>query len=352
MIYLSKLKRSIVPQVFNQASSIEGALRLNLNELPYDPSPRVKKRLETFDTSALGEYCSSAQNLAQIVAQKYGLGKENVLITSGVDNSLGLCFATFFDQNDSLALSEACNGEYRSLMHTYGIIHKKIELARDGKNKIDDYLNIDDARGILICNPNFPTSQMISRLDMVNIIEKNSDKIIIVDESYGEFSNCSVINFLAQFPNLIILKSFTKAYGLAGVRCGFALGNQDLIAALKDVQTSLCSFPDDTLAQVVAGEALQDDKYLNQCVDKILKTRSDFSDKLIGLGFEVLPSNTNFVLAKTSKKLASEIAFQLRENKIIVKTFKTLRIADYLLITIGTDEQMNSVCAAMKKILN
>ena len=205
---------------------------------------------------------------------------------------------------------------------------------------------------MIICNPNAPTGQIINRLDLMSIIEANPEKIIIIDEAYADFCNCSMANYVSKYPNLLIVRTFSKSYSLAGARCGYALGDAALINGLKTIKDSFNSYTVDALTEGIAAKALQDTQYFSSCVDKIIATRDEYADELRKIGFDVLQSNANFLFAKHNDRPASEIYYQLKNNGVLVRHFNAPRIDNYLRITVGTPEQMQSLVDALKALLN
>ena len=206
-------------------------------------------------------------------------------------------------------------------------------------------------QGMIICNPNAPTGAIVNRLDLIAIIEANPEKLIIIDEAYADFCNCSMANYVNKYPNILIVRTFSKSYSLAGARCGYAVGNEVLINGLKTIKNSFNSYTVNALTEGIAVKALEDKKYFSSCVDKIIATREDVSDKLRELGFEVLPSSSNFLFVRHSYKRASELYFQLKENGVLVRHFTASRIDDFLRITIGSPEEMKVLIQKLKLIL-
>ncbi|MDE5616950.1 MAG: aminotransferase class I/II-fold pyridoxal phosphate-dependent enzyme, partial [Clostridia bacterium] len=176
-------------------------------------------------------------------------------------------------------------------------------------------------------------------------------KIIIIDEAYAEFSNCSMANYITKYPNLLIIRTFSKSYSLAGARCGYAIGDEALINGLKTVKDSINSYTVDRLTEGIAIKALENNKYFNAQVDKIISTRDEYADKLREIGFDVLPSNANFLFAKHNDIKASELYYQLKKQGVLVRHFNQARIDDYLRITVGAENEMEALMKALNKII-
>lgn len=350
MNFLSRLNRSIQMPLGDGIIDSE-TLDLCSIESPYPPSDKVEKALQNFDISTLNRFPNkNIRALKYLIARRFGLVEKNVFVYHGCDDLLSLCFKAFFNAEDVVAFADITNEYYPRCCKLNNVSFKTVAVNQEMKILLEDYVGLD-CRGILICNPNEPTGRALNKLEIVDLVEKCSDQLIIVDERYVEFSNCSVASFVADYDNLLVLRSLDNAYGMAGIRFGYVLGNKSLIDGIKNLRYNMKDCAIDSITQTLAYACLEDSKHLSLTVDKIINTRENFADALRDMGFEVLPSNANFVFCKTEKMLASEIDFQLREMHIAVKQFKVKKIADYLRITIGTPEQMNKLLKALKIIL-
>ncbi len=350
MNFLSRLNRSIQLPT-GDGSFDSDTIDLCTIESPYPPSDKVGKALHNFDISSLNHFPNKNINdLKYLIAHRFGLVEKNVFVYHGCDDLLSLCFKAFFDSDDVVAFADITSEFYPRCCKLNNVSYKTIAVNQEMKILLEDYVGLD-CRGILICNPNEPTGRALNKLELVDLVQKCPDQLIIVDERYAEFSNCSVASFVAEYDNLLVLRSLDNAYSMAGVRFGYVLGNKALIDGIKNLRHNIRDCSIDSITQTLAYASLEDSKYLALTVDKIITTRENFADALREIGFDVLPSNANFVFCKTDKMLASEIDFQLREMHIAVKQFKIKKIADYLRITIGTPEQMTKLIKALKVIL-
>lgn len=353
MNYLSARCRSVTPYVAGEQPRGSVFVKLNTNECPYPPSPAVEKVLKDFDAGVLRLY-PDPDNIAlkDAVAKKYGLKRENVFVGNGSDEVLALCFPTFFDEGDAVAFADVTYTFYKVWAHAFGLVSHVVPVNDELKISAEDYLSLPSkVKGIVICNPNAPTGMPMPRADLINIISSNPDKIVIADEAYCDFAQESMIGYLNDFPNLVIVKTLSKAYALAGARCGFALASPELIAGLNTVKNSFNSYTVNAVTEKLAVAALEDAPYYAAVADKIVRQRETTSDALRELGFEVLPSRTNFIFASHKKIPASEIYFSLKENGVLVRHFKADRINNFVRITIGTPEQMNVLLDKVKKLL-
>lgn len=352
MNYLSRRCKSILPYTAGEQPQDKSYVKLNTNECPYPPSPEVEKTLKEFDAGRLRLYPDPEnKKLVSAIAARHGVSPENVFVGNGSDEVLCMCFPAFFDENDTVAYADVTYSFYKVWAHMYDVKSKKIPLDDEFKLLASDYLSMDGVKGIIICNPNAPTGTALGRLDLLKIVETNPDKIVIVDEAYGEFASASVANRINDYPNLLVVKTFSKAYALAGARCGYALGNKALIDGLKLVKNSMNSYTVNALTEAIVIAALSDKKYYADVIDKINAQREETADALRELGFEVLPSSSNFIFAKHKVLSGSEIYFQLKENGVLVRHFKGDRISDFVRITIGTHEEMKTLVSEIKKII-
>lgn len=352
MNYLSRRCKSILPYTAGEQPQDKSYVKLNTNECPYPPSPEVEKTLKEFDAGRLRLYPDPEnKKLVSAIAARHGVSPENVFVGNGSDEVLCMCFPAFFDENDTVAYADVTYSFYKVWAHMYDVKSKKVPLDDEFKLLASDYLSMDGVKGIIICNPNAPTGTALGRLDLLKIVETNPDKIVIVDEAYGEFASASVANRINDYPNLLVVKTFSKAYALAGARCGYALGNKALIDGLKLVKNSMNSYTVNALTEAIVIAALSDKKYYAGVIDKINAQREETADALRELGFEVLPSSSNFIFAKHKVLSGSEIYFQLKENGVLVRHFKGDRISDFVRITIGTHEEMKTLVSEIKKII-
>ena len=353
MNYLSKLCRTTQPYVAGEQPQDKKYVKLNTNESPYPPCKGVEEFVKNFDVDRLKLY-PDPQNtaLAEAIAKKHGLKKENVFIGNGSDEVLAMCFPTFFDRDgDGVAYADVTYSFYKVWANAYEIPSVVIPLSEDFKVDVSGFKQAK-CQGMIICNPNAPTGLIVNRLDLISIIEANPEKLIIIDEAYADFCNCSMANYVSKYPNLLIVRTFSKSYSLAGARCGYAIGDATLISGLKTIKDSFNSYTVNALTEGIAVRALKDTGYFNSCVDKIIATRDATADELRGLGFEVLQSSTNFLFAKHCERPASEIYYQLKKSGVLVRHFSTRRINNYLRITVGSPEEMEKLVATLKKILS
>lgn len=353
MNYLSRHCRSITPYTAGEQPRGKTFVKLNTNECPYPPSPQTERVLREYATGDLRLYPDpDCTDLKATIAAKYGLAPDNVFVGNGSDEVLALCFPAFFDEGDRVAFADVTYTFYKVWAHAFGVNAHIIPVDKELRIVPDDYLDLpDDVRGVIICNPNAPTGMPMLRSDLEKLVRVNSSRVVIVDEAYCDFAQESMIGMLNDLPNLVVVKTLSKAYALAGARCGFALASPALIKGLETIKNSFNSYTVNALTQKIAAAALDDTAYYANVIDKIVKERELVSDALRGLGFTVLPSRTNFVFASHKSIPASEIYFSLKEEGVLVRHFKKDRIDNFVRITIGTREDTKVLLDKLSKLI-
>lgn len=353
MNYLSKICRTTQPYMAGEQPQDKKYVKLNTNENPYPPCNGVAEYIKNFDSARLKLYPDSDNKaLAAKIAKKHGLSIENVFIGNGSDEVLAMCFPTFFDKDgDGVAYCDITYSFYKVWAKAYEIPSVIIPLADDFKFDVSEFKQ-SKCQGMIICNPNAPTGLIVNRLDLISIIEANPEKLIIIDEAYADFCNCSMANYVNKYPNLLIVRTFSKSYSLAGARCGYAIGDETLIRGLKTMKNAFNSYTVNSLTEGIAIKALEDVKYFSSVVDNVIATRDEYADELRKLGFDVLPSSANFLFATHETKPASEIYYQLKEKGVLVRHFNLPRIDNWLRITVGSPDEMKVLLDRLRAIVN
>ena len=322
-------------------------IKLNTNESPFPPSPKVVEAINSDEINKLELYPDPVcTGLTKRLAETYGVKPENVFIGNGSDEVLNFSFMAFCE--DGAAFADITYGFYQVFADLYNIDEKVIPLRADFSIGVEDYLNLN--RCIFIANPNAPTG-LILPLDCIRkIIESNKDHVVIIDEAYIDFGGESCVQLVNEYDNLLVVQTYSKSRSLAGGRLGYAIGNAELIADLTKIKFSTNPYNINRLT-LAAGEAsLNDaDYYRNNC-QKIIENRRYTTTELVKLGFEVLASCSNFVFARTGRMEGGELYLKLKAKGILVRHFDKERIKDYLRITIGTKEQMTALINTLETI--
>lgn len=346
--FWSRVVRDLEPYVPGEQPQIDGLIKLNTNESPYPPSPKVIDVVTHDAIDRLRLYPDpNSKKLKNTLAHYYGVNSEQVFVGNGSDEVLALVFMAFFQQDKPLLFPDISYSFYPVYCQLFGIQSKTVPLRDDYTIQFADYPEING--GIIFPNPNAPTAIGKSLADIESLLQKNTESVVVVDEAYVDFGAETAITLINRYPNLLVVQTLSKSRSLAGMRVGFAVGNKDLIDALDRVKNSFNSYPLDRIAEMATIVAFEDDAYFKDCRDKIIATRDWTIAELEKLGFKVLPSQANFVFAEPPDNNAVEVAHYLRDHKILVRHFNKPRINQFLRITIGTDEQMQTMIDVLKK---
>ncbi|MDO3385273.1 histidinol-phosphate transaminase [Gilvimarinus sp. SDUM040013] len=349
--YWSEVVRTIEPYVPGEQPQVEGLIKLNTNENPYPPSPRVVQAVSEDVMERLRFYPDpNATELRRAIARYNHLDESWVFAGNSSDEVLAQAFMAFFQQDKPLLFPDITYGFYPVYCQLFGIETVKVPLAQDYSLGLAQYRQPNG--GIIFPNPNAPTGLETCLDDIEQLLSDNAESVVVVDEAYIDFGGTSAVALLEQYENLLVVQTFSKSRALAGMRVGFAMGNPVLIEALERVKNSFNSYPLDSVAQLAATAAIEDVAYFEGCCRKVIATREATTEQLTALGFDVIPSKANFVMAKPPASLAAKsVAQLLRNRKIIVRYFDKPRIDEYIRISIGTDDQMQRLIAALTEII-
>lgn len=323
----------------------EGWVKLNTNESPLPPSPRVIQAIKDAADETLRLYPSpSAAPAREAIGRRFGVSPEQVIVGNGGDELIELCFRAFAGAGDTVAYPTP----------TYPLLEPLCRLheARPSTHPTELFgelpvsLGPDPSPLKFVVNPNSPTGALFSA-EAVEAVVAASSGVVAIDEAYVDFAPRNGLPLIERHPNVLLLRTFSKSYGLAGLRIGFALGPPDLIEALSSVKDS---YNVDRLAIAAAVAAIGHEEHHRNLVGQVVRNRTELADALTGLGFEVVPSATNFVFARPPKP-AGEVVAGLRERRILVRHYDREPIAGWLRITVGTREQHEKLHDALKEIL-
>lgn len=350
---MSELKsnfRDIEPYVPGEQPQYPDKIKLNTNENPYPPSPMVQKVLGDFSADDLKLYPDpNASELVSAIADYYSVDKSNVFVGVGSDDVLAMCFMAFFNSGKSVIFPDITYSFYPVWANLFGVKYETKPLDDNFQIKKEDYFC--ENGGVIFPNPNAPTGVELS-LDVIEeIIQHNSDRVVIVDEAYVDFGAKSALPLVKKYKNLVVVQTFSKSRSLAGLRIGFAIANEELISVLNAVKNSYNSYTINSLTIKAGAAAIADNGYFRQTTEKIIATRENTKKQLAKLGFEFNDSKSNFIFAKHKSVKAVDIFEALREKHIFVRYFNQHRIDNYLRITIGTDEQMQALIEFLKTYL-
>ena len=326
-------------------------IKLNTNESPYPPSPQVVEAVRAIKASKLRLYPDpDCRELRETLAEEYGLEPEEVFVGVGSDDVLSMCFLTFFAGKKPVLFNDITYSFYEVWADVYRIPFETVPLREDFSFDPDGFLK--ENGGIVICNPNAPTSLEAELADIEKVVAENQDSVVLIDEAYVDFGARTALPLLKKYPNVVIVRTMSKSRALAGMRVGYAFGSKELIKALHDVKFSVNSYTLNMPALVAGVAAANDREYFEETVDRVLVTREKTKEALRSFGFVVMESSTNFLFAKPPASVTAEKLFEeLKEKDIYVRYFKKPRLSDYLRITIGTDAEMQQFVKVLQDIL-
>ncbi|MFY9137212.1 histidinol-phosphate transaminase [Zwartia sp.] len=354
--YWNSLVAKLDPYVPGEQPRIQNLIKLNTNEHPYGPSPKVIEAIQAHTNDSLRLYPDpTALELRQAIGKRFHLSPEQVFVGNGSDEVLAHVFHALLKHEAPVLFPDITYSFYPVYCGLYEIQFKTVPLDDDLKICVDDYLHLKGDRrvgGIIFPNPNAPTGAAHSLDAVEKIIAANQDVVVVVDEAYVDFGAQSAVSLINKYPNLLVVHTLSKSRSLAGLRVGYAMGHADLIQGLDRVKNSFNSYPLDRLALAGATAAIEDQSYFEQTRDAVVRTRGVMTKGLEQLGFQVLPSAANFIFAKHPARDGAEFAAALREKNIIVRHFKKERIDQYLRITVGTDDDCSKLLEACKLILS
>jgi histidinol-phosphate aminotransferase len=348
--FLSLEARRLDPYTPGEQPQDQQYIKLNTNESPFPPSPRVVKAVSRAELQKLYLYSDPAcAALNAAIAKYYELQPENVITGNGSDEILAFAFRAFCGQGKPAAFADITYGFYEAQTALFGLEAERIPLREDFTLNVEDYMDFPGT--IFIANPNAPTGMAISRTDIQRLLEKDPSRVVVVDEAYVDFGGESCVPMLYRYDNLLVVQTMSKSRSLAGGRLGFALGSAGLIEDLNRVKYSFNPYNVNRLSLIAGAAAVEDAAYFETCCKAIQGNRAWLTGELERLGFMVLPSSANFVFAKSDRISGGDLYRQLKENGILVRWFDRDRLRDFVRITIGSMEQMAALADALDRIL-
>lgn len=337
----------IEPYVAGEQPNKTDFIKLNANENPYPPAPGVLEVISSFDGGALKKYPDAdAKPLAAAIAERVGLSRENVFVGNGSDDVLALCFRAFFNSGKPVIYPDITYSFYPVWCEMLRIPFETIPVDESFNINAADYNRPNG--GVVIANPNAPTSIARGLNFIREILDKNQDSVVIVDEAYVDFGGESAIPLLSEYENLVVTQTFSKSRSMAGMRIGCAFGNKEIISALYAAKDSYNSYPMDSVAIEAGIASVKDEEYFRATLRKVIATRDRLTKELRSMGFELPDSCANFVFAEHKDYRAKDICEYLKTRDIYVRYFSKARIDNRLRITIGTDEEIDALVAALK----
>ncbi|MBR5336359.1 MAG: histidinol-phosphate transaminase [Lachnospiraceae bacterium] len=346
--------RKVTPYVPGEQPKEAGIIKLNTNENPYPPSPRVRQvleeALENDGTDRLRLYPDpTSEDLVSALAEYYKLDNDQIFVGVGSDDVIAMCFLTFFNSDKPILFPDITYSFYDVWADLFRIPYKTCPLDRDFNIVKEDYYA--ENGGIIFPNPNAPTGVETPLSDIEEIIARNPNSVVMVDEAYIDFGGESALPLIGKYDNLLVVQTFSKSRSMAGMRIGYAMGHKKLIKYLNDVKYSFNSYTMNRTAIALGKVAVQDEYYFNETRNKIIATRERVKKELKALGFTFPDSKSNFIFATHKEKKAEDIFKALKKAHIYVRYFKKPRIDNYLRITVGTDDEMDRLISFLKDYL-
>lgn len=348
--YWSAVVHSLKPYTPGEQPKLHNLIKLNTNENPYGPSPKALAAIRAATDDSLRLYPDpNGDVLKDAVATRHGLTRQHVFVGNSSDEVLAHVFMALLKQDKPLLFPDITYSFYPVYCGLYGIDYRLVPLDEQFAIQVADYQQENGA--IIFPNPNAPTGRYLPLAEIEQLLQAHPQSVIVVDEAYVDFGGETAIALVSRYPNLLVTQTLSKSRSLAGLRVGFAVGHPDLIAGLERVKNSFNSYPLDRLALAGASAALEDEAYFQQTCAAVIATREALTAELTALGFEVLPSLANFVFARHPQHDAATLAAQLRQHAIIVRHFNAQRIDQFLRISIGTEQEIATLCAVLKQLL-
>lgn len=347
---ISDFCKGLTPYKYGEQPRDKNYIKLNTNENAYSCSKDVINTMREFNIDELRLYPDpTCKNLSEVIAKKEKVKQENVFIGNGSDEVLAFVFRAFYAQKPTL-FADITYSFYPVYCKLWQISYREIKLKENFTLNIDDYINTPSGM-IIICNPNAPTGISIPLEDIEKIAINKPKSMIVIDEAYIDFSEESAISLVNKYNNILVVKTLSKGYSLAGIRLGYAIGSKSAIEALETIKNSFNSYPIDRLAQKVSIAALKDELYFKANIDKIKTSRKYTKQKLEQLGFNVLNSSANFLFAESKDISGENLYIQLKEKGILVRHFKNDRISNFIRITIGKQFEMEIFIKILTQLL-
>lgn len=341
--------RQVEPYTPGEQPKETGIVKLNTNENPYPPSPKVNEIHENLGDLRLYPD-PTAGALVEAIAQYHNVDRSQVFVGVGSDDVLAMSFLTFFNSQKPILFPDITYSFYDVWAGLYRIPYETPALTEDFKIRKEDYYK--ENGGVIFPNPNAPTGICENLTFVEDILKHNQDVVVIVDEAYIDFGGATALPLLEKYENLLVVRTFSKSRSMAGLRIGYAIGNQELIKALNDVKYSFNSYTMNLPSILLGTASLKDESYFRETTEKIMETRSWFESEMRKLGFSFPDSKANFIFASHKEVPAKEIFEAAKEHKIYVRYFAKPRIDNYLRISIGTREEMQKLLDFLTDYLN
>jgi len=350
--FWSKALDGLTPYTSGEQPKDQKYVKLNTNENPYPPSPKVIESINSFALDSLRLYPDpDTTDVKKAVADFYDVEMKNVFVGNSSDEVLALSFMSFFINDKPVVFPDISYSFYPVYCDLYKIKPLQVPVTADFSIDFDAFPK--DNGGVIFPNPNAPTGKAVDLSTVEKVVAAHPNSVVIVDEAYVDFGAESAVALTKKYPNLLVVQTLSKSRSLAGLRVGYAIGHEDLIIGLNMAKNSFNSYPLDRIAIVGAAAAINDRDYFEECCKKIIATREWATKELESLGFKVVPSAANFFFVSPNGKYrAQDLYLDLKEKGVLVRFWNKPKISDWVRITIGTDEEMKTLIAKIKELLD
>lgn len=347
--FWSPLLNQLTPYVPGEQLAVPNLVKLNTNENPYGPSPRALQAIADAAGDALRLYPDPhATVLRTAIARRHGLALSQVFVGNGSDEVLAHVFQALLRHGQPVLFPDVSYSFYPVYCKLFGIEARPVPV--NARFEVEPEAYQGTCGGVVIANPNAPTGLALPLAGVERLLQLQPDRVVVVDEAYVDFGGQSAVRLLDRHPNLLVVQTLSKSRGLAGLRVGYAMGSSELIEGLERVKESFNSYPVDRLAMAGAAASFEDEDWFEHTLAAVVRTRGALTASLQALGFEVLPSSTNFVFARHPGFDAALLAQGLRQRAILVRHFRLPRIEQFLRITVGTDDDCARLLAALQAL--
>lgn len=348
--FLSPEAARLAPYTPGEQPRDQQYIKLNTNESPFPPSPKVLEALSRAEVKKLFLYSDpTCAGLNEAIARRYGLAPENVISGNGSDEILAFAFRAFCGEGKGAAFADITYGFYEAQAALFGLEARRVPLREDFSLNVEDYMEFPGT--VVIANPNAPTGMAVPVSGIRRLLERDANRVVIVDEAYVDFGAESCVPLIPEYGNLLVTQTMSKSRSLAGGRVGFALGSQELISCLNRVKYSFNPYNVNRLSLLAGAAAVEDEAYFQSCCKAIQENRAWTTKALEDRGFTVLPSSANFVFAGDGPISGGELYRKLKERGVLVRWFDKDRIRNFVRITIGSKEQMAALMEAAGQLL-
>lgn len=349
-VFLVDEYKDMEPYVPGEQPKDKPYIKLNANETSMPPSPKVFEAISKTEIWNMSYYADPhCHDFRRAVADVYGVSEEEVFVGNGADEVLSFCLMSFFRPGMRIYFPDITYGFYRTYAKTYRLDMVEIPVKKDLGIDIEDYMDVDG--DIIFANPNNPTGLMIPSKDIERLVAKRADRMVIVDEAYIDYAEDSCLPLATRYPNLVVVRTFSKSRNLAGAHVGFAVASKEIIADMNKIKFSFNPFNLNSITMAAGIAAVQDVEYLNDCVKKTIVVREETRRDLEEMGFFVIPSKANFLFVRHAWMDSELLCQMLKEQGILTRHFADERLKDYLRITMGTRSEMDVVLIAIRQIL-